>query len=127
MALLYGIFAELDIITRAVQITNRGQEAVHIEKAASAVLDFMTGEFDVIHFHGRHGMERILERMPVEHGNQVFGSRRGSSSHQQNPFVMLAGKQTGEDAGACTLSACARLFQKRSGGRYFCTDCESAR
>ncbi len=127
VTLLYGIFAELDIITRAVQITNRGQEAVHIEKAASAVLDFMTGEFDVIHFHGRHGMERILERTPVEHGNQVFGSRRGSSSHQQNPFVMLAGKQTGEDAGACTLSACARLFQKRSGGRYFCTDCESAR
>ena len=52
VTLLYGIFAELDIITRAVQITNRGQEAVHIEKAASAVLDFMTGEFDVIHFHG---------------------------------------------------------------------------
>ena len=101
VTLLYGIFAELDIITRAVQITNRGQEAVHIEKAASAVLDFMTGEFDVIHFHGRHGMERILERTPVEHGNQVFGSRRGSSSHQQNPFVMLAGKQTGEDAGEC--------------------------
>ena len=101
VTLLYGIFAELDIITRAVQITNRGQEAVHIEKAASAVLDFMTGEFDVIHFHGRHGMERILERTPVEHGNQVFGSRRGSSSHQQHPFVMLAGKQTGEDAGEC--------------------------
>ena len=101
VTLLYGIFAELDIITRAVQITNRGQEAVHIEKAASAVLDFMTGEFDVIHFHGRHGMERILERTPVEHGNQVFGSRRGSSSHQQNPFVMLSGKQTGEDAGEC--------------------------
>jgi len=101
VTLLYGIFAELDIITRAVQITNRGQEAVHIEKAASAVLDFMTGEFDVIHFHGRQGMERILERTPVEHGNQVFGSRRGSSSHQQNPFVMLAGKQTGEDAGEC--------------------------
>ena len=99
--LLYVIFAVHDLIPRAVQITNRGQEAVHIEKAASAVLDFMTGEFDVIHFHGRHGMERILERTPVEHGNQVFGSRRGSSSHQQNPFVMLAGKQTGEDAGEC--------------------------
>lgn len=101
VTLLYGVFAELDIITRAVQITNCGTEAVHVEKAASAALDFMTGEFDVIHFHGRHGMERILERTPVEHGNQVFGSRRGSSSHQQNPFVMLAGKQTGEDAGEC--------------------------
>lgn len=37
----------------------------------------------------------------TDYGNQVFGSRRGSSSHQQNPFVMLAGKQTGEDAGEC--------------------------
>lgn len=76
-------------------------KTVHIEKSASAVLDFMNGEFDVIHFHGRHGMERIFERTSVEHGNQVFGSRRGASSHQQNPFVMLAGKQTGEDAGEC--------------------------
>ena len=76
-------------------------KTVHIEKSASAVLDFMNGEFDVIHFHGRHGMERIFERTSVEHGNQVFGSRRGTSSHQQNPFVMLAGKQTGEDAGEC--------------------------
>lgn len=24
-----------------------------------------------------------------------------------------------DETGACTLSACARLFQKRSGGRYF--------
>ena len=101
VTLLYGVFAELDIITRAVQITNCGTEAVHVEKAASAALDFMTGEFDVIHFHGRHGMERIFERTPVEHGNQVFGSRRGASGHQQNPFVMLSGKQTGEDAGEC--------------------------
>ena len=101
VTLLYGVFAELDIITRAVQITNCGTEAVHVEKAASAALDFMTGEFDVIHFHGRHGMERIFERTPVEHANQVFGSRRGSSGHQQNPFVMLSGKQTGEDAGEC--------------------------
>ena len=101
VTLLYGVFAEIDIITRAVQITNCGTEAVHVEKAASAALDFMTGEFDVIHFHGRHGMERIFERTPVEHANQVFGSRRGASGHQQNPFVMLSGKQTGEDAGEC--------------------------
>lgn len=101
VTLLYGVFAEIDIITRAVQITNYGTEAVHVEKAASAALDFMTGEFDVIHFHGRHGMERIFERTPVEHANQVFGSRRGASGHQQNPFVMLSGKQTGEDAGEC--------------------------
>lgn len=41
-------------------------KTVHIEKSASAVLDFMNGEFDVIHFHGRHGMERIFERTSVE-------------------------------------------------------------
>ena len=60
VTLLYGVFAELDIITRAVQITNCGTEAVHVEKAASAALDFMTGEFDVIHFHGRHGWSGFL-------------------------------------------------------------------
>lgn len=31
VTLLYGVFAELDIITRAVQITNHGDKTVHIE------------------------------------------------------------------------------------------------
>lgn len=101
VTLLYGVFEDMDIITRAVCITNQGSETVRIEKAASCTLDFLTGDYDVIHFHGRHGMERQPERIPLGHGSQVYGSRRGTSSHQQNPFLILAEHKAQEDSGEC--------------------------
>ena len=99
--LKYGVFTELDVITRSTVIRNTGDGTVYIEKVGSACLDFITGEFDLLHFYGRHAMERSLERIPVIHGNQSFGSRRGMSSHQHNPFFILAEKETTEDFGSC--------------------------
>lgn len=46
-------------------------------------------------------MERNLERTPLGHGTIAFGSRRGTSSHQYNPAVILAEKGTTETAGSC--------------------------
>ncbi len=99
--LLYGVLERADIITRSVQITNHGKEEIIIEKAASACLDFVSGDYDLLSFYGRHTMERNLQRKPVAHGNFVIGSRRGTSSHQYNPAVILAEKDTTEDAGGC--------------------------
>src|SRR5699024_4702617 len=73
----------------------------YISKVYSSTLDFLTGEFDLLHFHGRHNMERMMERVPVIHGNQSFGSKRGTSSHQHNPFFILAEKDTTEEFGSC--------------------------
>lgn len=61
----------------------------------------MTGKYDVISFYGRHAMERNYQRIPVSHGNYVIGSRRGTSSHQYSPFLILTEEGTTEDAGAC--------------------------
>lgn len=99
--LKYGVLPELDVITRSAIIRNCGKEQVYIDKAYSAVLDFVQGDFELLHFYGRHAMERNLERIPVIHGNQSFGSRRGTSSHQHNPFFILADKETTEDHGSC--------------------------
>ena len=46
-------------------------------------------------------MERNYQRIPVSHGNYVIGSRRGTSSHQYSPFLILTEEGTTEDAGAC--------------------------
>ena len=99
--LYYGVLEALDVITRAVKVKNTGNEKVTLTKAFSAGMDFITGEYDVLHFHGRHCMERNLERVPVIVGNQSFGSRRGTSSHQHSPFLILAEKETTEDSGMC--------------------------
>ena len=99
--LLYGVLEDEDIITRSVKITNYGTEYIVVEKASSACLDFITGEYDLLSFYGRHIMERNLQRARIGHGSQSIGSRRGTSSHQYNPAVMVAGKNTTEDIGDC--------------------------
>ena len=99
--LLYGVLEKEDIITRSVIIKNAGKAPVTVKKAQSVCLDFLHGDYDLIKFHGRHAMERNMERMPVSHESTRIGSRRGTSSHQYNPGVILAGKNTNEDSGSC--------------------------
>ncbi len=101
VVLLYGVLPELDIITRSAVIQNLNDEGIVVQRALSASLDFLTGEFDLITFHGRHGMERQLERQRVNHSAHVIGSRRGMSSHQYNPLMILADKECCEEHGSC--------------------------
>lgn len=101
VVLLYGVLPEYDVISRSALIKNIGTGRVYIMKAASACLDFVTGEFDVISFYGRHVMERNVERTPVGHHAHMIGSRRGTSSHQYNPMMILADRNTTEDTGNC--------------------------
>ncbi|MCD8120421.1 MAG: alpha-galactosidase [Lachnospiraceae bacterium] len=99
--LLYGVLLELDIITRSVKIINGGAGRIYVEKLAPACLDFVAGNYDFLTFYGRHAMERNLQRMPISHGISKIGSFRGTSSHQENPAVIVAEHGTTEDAGQC--------------------------
>lgn len=99
--LLYGVIPELDVITRSVRIENHSDQEIYLLKALASNLDFMTGNYDIISFYGRHGMERNLQRVGAQHGEFRIGSRRGTSSHQYNPLLILADKDTVESSGAC--------------------------
>ena len=99
--LLYGVLPELDIITRSVYIRNQSSEKIYVNKVMSAELDFLYGDYDLLTFYGRHAMERNLQRVPAAHGSQMIGSVRGTSSHQYNPMMILAEKDTTEDNGGC--------------------------
>ena len=99
--LYYGILPKLDIITRAVRIENCGERAFTLEKAQSACLDFVTGDYDAITFYGRHAMERNMQRQHVGHGTLTIGSTRGTSSHQYNPAMLLVDHMATEDYGHC--------------------------
>jgi alpha-galactosidase len=101
VTLLYGVFAEKDIIARAALFTNRGTEGIKLTRAMSMSLDFPYGEFDLIHFPGRHAMERQFERVPVMRGIHTISSGRGTSSHQHNPGIILCSKNATEDHGDC--------------------------
>ena len=99
--LLYGVLPHLDVICRAAVVCNAGEGRLTVEKAQSACLDFVHGDFDIISLAGRHGMERIPVRTPVSQLSYVVDSAKGSSSHQQNPFLLLADRDTTEVAGRC--------------------------
>jgi len=99
--LLYGVFYDLDVITRAVRIENQGEKTVKILRAMSMEIDYLHKHMDFIHFYGRHSMERLTERQPLHHGVQSVESKRGISSHQHNPFVILSDKSTTESHGDC--------------------------
>lgn len=101
VVLYYGVFENLDMITRACKIVNKGDEKIHLLRVYSMCLDFNKKDMDFVHFYGRHAMERIMERTPLHHGIQSVGSRRGFSSHQHNPFVILCDNDAGEEHGNC--------------------------
>lgn len=99
--LLYGVFEELDIITRAAVVENRTEGDIQISRIMSACLDLGMGKYDLIHFYGKHAGERQMERNSLPHGITELRSTRGTSSHQHNPFVILADKDTTESTGEC--------------------------
>ena len=99
--LLYGVLPKVDVITRAAVIRNNGTGRVTVEKAQTACLDFVSGDFDVITFDGRHAMERRPSRRPVTNGSFSVGSRRGMSSNQYNPVMILCDHGATETAGRC--------------------------
>jgi len=101
VTLCYTVFPEHDAIVRRTSIANKGDRKVFLEKAASACVDFLYGDYEMMHFHGRHCMERLPERLKVPRGVLTSGSRRGMSSHQNNPFVILCDRHTTERSGEC--------------------------
>ncbi len=105
VTLVYDVFEKKDIITRRAVYENIGSSNITLEKASSVMVDFPGGVFDggmdLIHFHGRHCMERMPERSAVTHDIRTIASSRGMSSHHENPFVILCDKNTTEDNGGC--------------------------
>ena len=101
VTLLYGVLPEIDVITRAAIVRNEGDVDLIVEKAQTACLDFLSGEYDLVTFHGRHANERIANRVPADHIRHVISSRRGTSSHQYNPMMILADKGADETSGRC--------------------------
>ena len=102
VCLYYWLFGAEDVIVRSARILNRGPGNVVLKKAASMSMDFPFGEREVIHFYGRHAMERQPERLRLPQGGRLaFESRRGMSSHQSNPFVILCDPSATERQGEC--------------------------
>lgn len=97
--LYYTVFKELDAVIRCVKLTNSGDAPLDIERAFSACVDLPSMDYDMITLWGRHVKERQEQRRPLAHGLQGIHSKRGVSSHAQNPFVALISAGGNEEYG----------------------------
>jgi len=97
--LYYGVFEKYDLITRSLRIENKTDKEIKLERALSATIDFPNGRYDMISFHGKHTMERLMERTNIKHLQSSVYSVRGASSHMQNPFAIIADRSANEEYG----------------------------
>ena len=96
LILSYSVFEEFDAITRSVKIINESNEEVKITRVLSANIDFRDSDYELIQLSGAWARERHIVRSRIRSGSQSVESRRGSSSHAQNPFMALVRKDTTE-------------------------------
>lgn len=97
--LSYTVFRDHRAITRSVKFLNEGRESVRLLRALSASVDFHDSAYDWMYLQGAWARERHVERRPVKPGGTRIESRRGSSSHQLNPFAALMRCDATEDSG----------------------------
>lgn len=99
LQLHYTVFADEDVIVRSATFINHGK-TVFLNRALSAQLDLPDADYDFIQFAGSWSRERHLHRNRLRPGTQSISSLRTASSHQENPFFMLARPHTDNNQGA---------------------------
>ena len=92
-------FANYSVVTESVKVENTGKETFEIEKVASCCVNFPSMDYNMINLSGVWSRERRVITRHLAHGIQSVASKRGSSSHNHNPFVALVDDKGGEDFG----------------------------
>ncbi len=101
VTLIYTVFEEKGAITRSVKVKNASDKAFYIDTVHSLSVDLPGYDYEMFDLYGRWMKERTLERYPIHRGIQSIKSKRGSSSHNHNPFTALVKKGANEDYGEC--------------------------
>ncbi|RCW62406.1 alpha-galactosidase [Halanaerobium sp. ST460_2HS_T2] len=99
VTLTYTIFRDYPIITRSAHFNNKGEQKINLKKVLSISVDFENRDLELLQLSGAWGRERDIIRRPLEQGITIIDSKRGGSSHQQNPFAALVEPETDEYSG----------------------------
>lgn len=97
--LTYTVFKDLNAITRSVNFKNKGKEKLKLLRALSMSVDFDNDNYDMLQLSGAWCREKHIIKRALVPGVQLIETRRGASSHQQNPFIALLSKGANEVSG----------------------------
>lgn len=101
VTLVYTVFKDYGAITRSVIVKNNSDKAFSIEAVHSLCVDLPSSDFEMLNLYGKWAKERSLGRHNLHTGIQSIKSKRGSSSHNHNPFTALVSKNATETYGEC--------------------------
>ena len=99
LELLYTVFSEYNAIARSVCVKNTGTETVHLLNVMSLSLDLPDQDYVWMQLSGAWARERYIKERTLEQGITAIDSRRGNSSHEHNPFMVLKRPNAGETSG----------------------------
>jgi len=97
--LLTTIYADRPVVTRSMRVVNDGSDDVKLITAMSAVLDLPDADWHLLQLTGAWARETHIVDAPLVAGTRAVRSQRGSTGHQQNPFILLRRPSTTEAAG----------------------------
>ncbi len=99
LTLSYTIFDKYPVIARHAKFTCHGNPGVKIKKAMSMCLDLPDQDYEWMQFSGAWARERIPEVKKLGTGTVSIESKRGVSSANQNPFVIIKKHNTDDHFG----------------------------
>lgn len=99
LALSYTLFNRYPVVTRHAKFTNIGPSKVKLTKALSACLDLPDQNYQWMQFSGAWARERTPIVKNLGPGSVSIESKRGISSANQNPFIIIKRPNTDDFIG----------------------------
>ncbi|MBI9009527.1 MAG: alpha-galactosidase [Tenericutes bacterium] len=97
----YSVFPTVDVITRRAVIRNESSEPIILEKALSMNFDSFSDDYQLTTFEGAWIRERMINKRKVIQGITKIDSKKGVSSADHNPFVVISENEANEKYGKC--------------------------
>lgn len=99
LVLSYTIFKDYAAVARHATFKNKGDSRVNLTRALSCCLDLPDQNYEWMQFSGGWARERIPDVKKLSTGTVAIESRRGASSANQNPFIIIKRPNTDEFSG----------------------------
>lgn len=97
--LYYSVFEDSDLLVKNSKIINYNEEAIIVDKASSGQLDFLNKDYQITKLDGAWIRERHVSKHQLSKGILSFDSKKGVSSSDHNPFVLVHESKALEDYG----------------------------
>ena len=99
LVLSYTVLNDFAGIIRNSTIVNDCNGEIVVKRAYSMELDIPRSDMNLWHFNGDWAHEMKRNVTPVHDGLTRISSNHGRSSHEENPFFMLASRDSTENSG----------------------------